>query len=627
MDLTNPVISIAILLAAALVGGMVAHRLRQPVILGYLIVGVVVGPHALGLVGDKGLVEAGATIGVALLMFTLGLEVSGHQLKQVGKVGLWGGIAQIGMTAAIGLAAGFALFGWSLSQAFLFGLIISLSSTAVCLKVLMDRGELDSVHGRIMMGILILQDISVVAMMVVVPLLGSTPQAIPMALAVALGEALLAVGLAIVSGVWVLPWLMGRVGGIRARELFLLTVLVLSLGAALATQVFGLSAVFGAFLIGLVLHETRFVHQALAEITPLRDIFATLFFVSLGMLASPSFIIENWSSVLAVVGAILVIKFLVVFGIIRLFGYGGRIAFLAGSGLLQVGEFGFILAQAGIGAGLISEQFYSLILTSAIMTMLLTPISISLAAWSYPRLARLPGRRAISPRPALPEAAPSRLPERVAPAEHGKIGQAIARPYSWLARLLRSPATPTSPEASPSPLSERVVLAGYGRTGQNIAKGLQDAGIPYIVVDIDPDRIEQARSNGIPRIYGDACNPVVLSHVDLNRARMLVVTFPDPTAVVSTVRCALQINPKLRVVARVHRAREADMLKDMGVTELVNPEYEASLQFLKRVLETTGKKESEFEKIVSTAEEKGEFIQFDLEEATYWGRGESNEQN
>ena len=244
MDQTNPVIGVAILLAAALVGGMVAHRLKQPVILGYLIVGVAVGPHALGLVGDLGLIEAAATIGVALLMFTLGLEISVSQFRQVGRVGLWGGSAQILLTLLLGLIAGLIVFHWHLSQALLFGLIISLSSTAVCLKILMERGELDSVHGRIMLAILIMQDISVVLMTVAVPLMNGTLQALPVALGIAVGKALIFVGLAVVSGLWVLPWLMGRVGGVRSRELFLLTVLVLSLGAALGTQIFGLSSVF-----------------------------------------------------------------------------------------------------------------------------------------------------------------------------------------------------------------------------------------------------------------------------------------------------------------------------------------------------------------------------------------------
>lgn len=566
MDQTNPVIGIAILLAAALVGGMIAHRLRQPVILGYLVVGVAVGPHALGLVSDLTMVEAAATMGVALLMFTLGLEVSVSQLRQVGKVGLWGGIIQIVATLLIGLLVGFVFFRWTLAQSALFGLVISLSSTAVCLKILMEHGELSSVHGRIMIAILILQDISVAIMMVVVPIMGSTLETLPLALAAAFGKALLTVGIAIVSGMWVLPWLMGRVGGVRSRELFLLTVLVISLGAALSTQILGLSAVFGAFLVGWVLRETRFAYQALAEITPLRDIFATLFFVSLGMLLDPGFMIDHWQSVLLVVGTIILIKFLIVFVIIRLFGYSGRIAYLAGSGLFQIGEFAFILALAGINTHIISEEFYSLILASAIITMLLTPLAISFAAWSYPKLASLMGNRG---------------PLTEQPQRSGAL--------------------------DPDRETDRVVIAGYGRIGQSVARGLQDANIPYIVVDIDPERIAEARNDGCPRIYGDASNPHVLSHADLSRAKMLVITFPDPLAVVTTARTALQINPYLRIVARVHRRQEAERLKSMGVEELVNPEYEASLQFLRRVLETTGLKEADVKRILPAAEKEGEF--------------------
>jgi CPA2 family monovalent cation:H+ antiporter-2 len=284
MSQQDPVVAIAVLLAAALVGGMIAHRLKQPIILGYLVIGIAVGPHALGLVEDLEIIKTAATIGVALLMFTLGLEISISQLREVGKVGIWGGIIQILVTFTLGSVVGFTLFNWSIPQALLFGLIISLSSTVVCLKLLMDRGELSSVQGRIMLSILILQDIAVVLMMIVIPLMSGELKDLPLELGVALGKSVLFIGLTVVLGRWIVPWLLGNVGGVRARELFLLTVLVLSLGTAVGTHILGLSVVFGAFLVGLILRETRFVHQALAEITPLRDVFATLFFVSLGML-------------------------------------------------------------------------------------------------------------------------------------------------------------------------------------------------------------------------------------------------------------------------------------------------------------------------------------------------------
>ena len=565
-------VSIAVFLAAGLVGGMVAHRLRQPVILGYLVIGVAVGPHALGWVGDLKMIEAAATIGVALLMFTLGLEISLAQLREVGKLGLWGGFIQVTATFGLGLLVGVILFQWPFSQAALFGLIISLSSTAVCLKILMERGELTSVQGRIMMALLIFQDISVVAMVLIMPLLGGVAGNVPLALALAVGKVVLFIGMTIVAGRWVLPWLMGSIGGVRARELFLLTVLVLCLGAAIGTQIFGLSIVFGAFLVGLVLRETRFVHQALAEITPLRDIFATLFFVSLGMLLDPFFLVENWAWVAIIVGVIIILKLLVIFSLVRLFGRSTRIAFLTGAGLFQIGEFSFILAQGGINNGIISGHFYSVILASAIITMLLTPVSINLASRLFSKIARTADGKRMVAREALPVS--------------------VSRETI-----------------------NRVVVAGYGRVGQNIAQGLQDAGIPYLVIDIDPERVSEARSSGRPRIYGDATNFRLLNKAGLDKARALVITYPDPMAVVTTAKVALSINPELKILARVHRAKEANILKGMGITELVSPEYEASFRFIKRLLKITGLEKEDRRRVLALIRKDKEVAEFNPDQS------------
>lgn len=572
MQQFDPVVSIAVFLAAGLVGGMVAHRLRQPVILGYLVIGVAVGPHALGWVGDLKMIEAAATIGVALLMFTLGLEISLAQLREVGKLGLWGGFIQVTATFGLGLLVGVILFQWPFSQAALFGLIISLSSTAVCLKILMERGELTSVQGRIMIALLIFQDISVVAMVLIMPLLGGVAGNVPLALALAVGKVVLFIGMTIVAGRWVLPWLMGSIGGVRARELFLLTVLVLCLGAAIGTQIFGLSIVFGAFLVGLVLRETRFVHQALAEITPLRDIFATLFFVSLGMLLDPFFLVENWAWVAIIVGVIIILKLLVIFSLVRLFGRSTRIAFLTGAGLFQIGEFSFILAQGGINNGIISGHFYSVILASAIITMLLTPVSINLASRLFSKIARTADGKRMVAREALPVS--------------------VSRETI-----------------------NRVVVAGYGRVGQNIAQGLQDAGIPYLVIDIDPERVSEARSSGRPRIYGDATNFRLLNKAGLDKARALVITYPDPMAVVTTAKVALSINPELKILARVHRAKEANILKGMGITELVSPEYEASFRFIKRLLKITGQEKEDRRRVLALIRRDKEIAEFNPDQS------------
>jgi len=276
------------------------------------------------------------------------------------------------------------------------------------------------------------------------------------------------------------------------------------------------------------------------------------------MLLDPFFLINNWSTVALLVVIIIVLKLLVVFSIVRLFGYGNRIAILTGAGLFQIGEFGFILAQGGVNMGIVSGQFYSLILASAIITMLLTPVSINLISRLYPKLALPAGGR----------------------------------------RMATKEVSPPSVSVPPEGL-DRVVIAGYGRVGENVAQGLQDAGIPYIIIDLDPERVSDARGSRRPRIYGDATNINVLFKADLGRAKALVVTYPDPMMVVTTVKNALIINPELKVLARVHQAREADELKKLGVTELVSPEYEASFRLIKRLLNVMDLEKDERRRILA----------------------------
>ena len=575
MEQSDIVINFTILLVAALVGGIVAHRLKQPVILGYLLVGIAIGPHAFALVNNLELVEAAATIGVALLMLTLGLEVSLNELRRVGRVGLWGGALQIILSALLGFIVAFFILGWTFSQALLFGLVISLSSTMVCLKVLMDRGELNSTHARIMLAILVFQDVASILMILIMPVLGGGDQNVLLAIGVALGEAVLFVLIAVGVGIWGLPRLVGRLGGTRSRELFLLIVLVLGLGSALASQIVGLSAVFGAFLIGVVLRETRFAHQALAEITPLRDIFAALFFVSLGMLLDVSFILDSWTTILMVVALIILIKVAVAAGVTKGFGFNNRIAFLVGIGIFQIGEFSFILAQDGVNRGILDERSYSIIIASAIITMLMTPFSIGLSSNLYYRLEkRLPGGKA-----------------KKVPSVSGAL----------------------KPVESSAPAS-LVVIAGFGTTGQNVARGLQEANIPYCVIEIDPEKAFKLQCGGVSCYYGDASSAYILESTDLIHAKVLVVTFPDPMAVVSTVKAALEINPAIKIVARVHREREAVLLTKMGVINLVSPEYEASLEFFRRTLMLSGRDSAQIGQLMRKVTRDREVIKIGPEE-------------
>ena len=294
------------------------------------------------------------------------------------------------------------------------------------------------------------------------------------------------------------------------------------------TIVFCLTIIFGAFLVGLVLRETRFVHQAIAEITPLRDIFASLFFVSLGMLLDPAFLIDNWSIILLTVVSIFTIKVVAITGIVLLFGYSTRIAILAAVGLFQIGEFSFIIAQGGLETGVISEHFYSVILASAVITMILTPLSVSLVTQLHHRFVLATGRR--RPGVSVSEDEPVILPSTDTP--------------------------------------KRVVIAGYGEVGKSIANGLHEANIPHIVIDDDPERVSEAKASGHPRIYGDATNINVLSKANLGQASALIVAYPDPMTVITTVKLAQLLNPNVLIIARASRRNDADRLKQLGVTDL-----------------------------------------------------------
>jgi CPA2 family monovalent cation:H+ antiporter-2 len=371
-----------VVLVAAIAGGVLARWLRLPVILGYLAGGVAVGPFGLGLVHDTETIDSLANIGVVLLLFAIGLEFSLKELLKLGKVAIFGGIAQIALTAGVGFALGRAV-GLTLVGAVFFGFIIALSSTMVVLKLLMDRGEIDTTHGRIMLGILLVQDLSVVPMMVAMPAIGGEAGALWASLGIALAKAAGFIALMLVLGVWVMPWFLGKVAGQRSRELFLLTVVVVCLAAAFGTYYFGLSAAFGAFAAGLLISQSGFARQAFADILPLRDTFAALFFVSLGMLANLHFIEQNLSTVAIVVVIIIAVKFFICSLITRLFGYGHKTVLMVGTGLIQVGEFSFVLAMMGVGMGLLSERLYSLTIASAIITMLLTPFAMSINSFIY----------------------------------------------------------------------------------------------------------------------------------------------------------------------------------------------------------------------------------------------------
>jgi CPA2 family monovalent cation:H+ antiporter-2 len=554
--------SMAIVLGIALVGGMAVRILRLPVILGYLLSGVVIGPYGMALITDVDEVETMATIGVVLLMFTLGLEFSLRTLRQIGKVATFGGIAQITATAGLGILVGW-LLDWSIREAILFGLFISLSSTIIVLKTLMERGELGSPHGRVMIGILLVQDLSVVPMMVILPSMEESGAALLTALGWAVLKALIFLGVIFVLGFWAFPWFMKRVAGVRSRELFLLTVVCLCLGSAYGAYYVGLSIALGAFMAGLLVSESDYAHQAMADIRPLRDIFAVLFFVSLGMLIDPSFIADNPAEVGIIVVAIVVGKFIITSLVPKAFGYSDKTTLFVGSGLFQIGEFSFVLAALALETDLISNDLYSLTLTAALITMLLTPFSMGLASAVY---------------------------HRIIQTDRGS-------------RFFASSIDPDSLEERRQ-LTNHVVICGYGRVARNLGQVLERRKFSYLVIDIDPRVIDTANESRIPCIYGDASNREILNQAQLERARVLVITFPDPIATRLTVENARHINPRLDIVARIHMDEDIEMLRSLGVAELVHPEVEAGLEIIRHTLHRFGLTGQEILYIINTLREE-----------------------
>jgi len=556
MDEFSLILDMAVVLGAALAGGMAARFLKQSAIIGYLLAGVVIGPHALGLIQESDEIRVLATIGVVLLLFTLGVKLSLREMIRVRRVAIGGGIFQLLATTGLGIGVA-ALLGWSLQEAVILGFLIAISSTMVVIGMLTQRGELETVHGRVMIGILLVQDIAAAFMMFILPVLGDSAGNLASVLGLAVLKAGVFLALVLFLGAWVVPRFIRRVAGRGSRELFILSGAVLCFGGAFAAYYFGLSAALGAFAVGLLISESDFAHQVLGDMIPLRDIFAAIFFVSVGMLIDLPFMAANINTVIAIVATIVLGKFVICSAAARLFGYGGKAILLVGAGMIQIGEFSFVLAELGLGTGAISERLYSLILASAMISIILTPFIYSLTSNLSTRLIQA---RVL--RPLMPADAPQSVEE-------------VAK------------------------ISDHVVICGHGRVGGNVAQMLRQLQIPHVVIDLDPAVISSLRDRGIPCIYGDAGNREVLSKAGLKDAALLLIAMPDPTAARLALDHALRINPQLDVVARVHSDFELDFLRGRGASELVQPELEASIELARHTLCRLGFSEDKVQEFIS----------------------------
>lgn len=547
--------TIAAGLGLALVFGFVAARLRLPSLVGYLLAGVMIGPFTPGFVADAAIASQLAEIGVMLLMFGVGLHFSLDDLLAVRKIAVPGAVVQMTVATALGMALAH-WWGWNLGGALVFGLSLSVASTVVLLRALETRGVLDSFNGRIAVGWLVVEDLAMVLVLVLLPPLGGwlagTADTDITALWTTLGQTLLQVGgfvlLMLVVGRRFFPWVLWQVQRTGSRELFTLCVVAAAVSIAFgATALFGVSFALGAFFAGMVMRESEFSHRAAEESLPLRDAFAVLFFVSVGMLFDPWVLIERPLQVLAVVAIIVVGKSLAAAALVMAFRYPLNTALTVSASLAQIGEFSFILVGLGASLGLLPPEGQSLVLAGALISIALNQLVFTAVE---------PMRKWILAKSALAR----KLEARDDP----------------LAEL------PATTEAKF--LSQQVVVVGYGRVGRRIAAALMAHHIPFVVAEQNRETVERLRADGIAAVSGDASEPVVLVQAHIARARMLVIATPDSLNVRKMIATARALNPGIATVVRTHSETEADLLAQENVGKVFLGEEELALAMTRHVL-------------------------------------------
>lgn len=528
---------LAIVFLAAVAGGVLARLAGQPLILGYVLGGIAIGPFTPGpTISESHTFDLFAEIGVILLMFSIGLEFSVKDLMRVKWVALAGG--PLGILLSIGLATVIGgLIGWSTTQSIVIGAVISMASTMVLARLLVDRGELRSKHGRVMIGITLVEDVAVVVMTVLMPALGEFDTGRLLLIGQALMKALLILAPLGYLGAKVIPPIMTHIAKTQNQELFLLVTLAISLGTAATTQMVGLSLALGAFLAGLIISASDYGHESLARLLSLRDAFVALFFVTIGILIDPHVIFENLSLLATMIALIVGGKLLIWATVVRLFGYPWFTAFLVGIGLTQIGEFSFVLVQAAKSAGHVGSEVYNATLAASLITILMNAALVRyVSGWLLQR--------------------------RLSHDQHD-MG-------SW------------PPEGDP--LQQHVVLCGFGRVGSSLGRALDAFGLPYVVIDRNPDIIRRLQIRRTPCLFGDASHRELLVKAGATDASLIIVALPEIEPAALTVGRLRDLNPKVPILARAHGQSEAERLGMIGATEIIQPEVEASATLIRHAL-------------------------------------------
>jgi CPA2 family monovalent cation:H+ antiporter-2 len=559
--------SLTIVVIAAALGGYLARLARLPPLLGYLAAGVAVGPNTCGPTANLAEVSTVAELGVAFLMFGLGVQFSFRELAQVRQLATFGVPLQIAATLALGYFTGRWL-GLEDEAALFLGAAVAISSTMVPFSLIAQRGELAAVYARVALGITIAQDLGAVLLTMFLPAFSAREFFVLEALAAAAKGAALVLA-TYVLGTRVVPWLLERAAETQSRELFLITIVALALGIAIGSSALGLSLAFGAFLAGLAVSESEFSEQTLAEVLPLRDIFATIFFVAIGMLLDPAFIAAHLVEIAIVVAVAVLGKFLVLTALVFTLGYSGRVALSAALVLAQMGEFSFVLVTVGVLEGAFNEDAASLALSAVLVSLVLSPFLLAIRDKLLLWLGRIPAADAL---------------------------------------LERTTMQLTEPEQMA--LNGHVLVCGYGGTGRELVSALQAYGVPFIVVENDPRVFRELQRMGLPAVYGDARSPTVLERGGMQRASLLAVAIPDLAAAEAAVLTARRLNPTIDIIVRSTGPEGDHALWRAGATEVVYPQFETGLEFIRHTLVRFGVDPSEVARFVAVRrrEREGEAI-------------------
>jgi CPA2 family monovalent cation:H+ antiporter-2 len=553
--ITQILLDLLVIFGVSILVLLTCHWLRVPAIVGYFVAGIISGPSGFGFVNDFHQVETLAEIGVILLLFTIGMEFSLSQLYRLRKAILVGGSLQVLLTILVSALLVW-LGGRPLNESVFVAFLVALSSTAIVLKTLQEKGEIDSPHGRISLGILIFQDIAIVPMILLTPLLSGASGNIGTAVLVLLAKAGGIIVFVVVAAKWVMPRVLYHVTRTRSNELFLMSVMVICFGVAWGTYEVGLSLALGAFLAGLIVSETEYNHAALGNILPFRSVFTTFFFVSIGMMLDLRFFWEHALILTLGTLGVFILKMLVGVLVSVLLGYPLRTSILVGCALGQLGEFSFVLSATGMKQGLFSASDNQVLLAVAILSMAITPLVLSRARGLADLILRIP------------------FPTK------------------------RTPDTLLEPEAPLEEQEERLLIVGFGLIGRNVARVAKAACIPYSVIEMNPETVRRERQNGESIFFGDASQDPVLEQVRLPDCRVAVVAINDPVATRRVTEKIRKMNPEIHLIVRTRFVPEMQPLFDLGANEVIPEEFETSVEIFARILTRYFVPRSEIERLV-----------------------------